>query len=989
VLLPPDTQPDPLALVSALERPGPYDDRYLGVPLDWWRLHALTGAAPVGRVLLLTWALALVAGALWLLDGLAWPRRDTAALLRVAGVVALLAVGLLAWASRDPFGMARALPLAPAPLAAATLTLAAGAAWRRAPAWAHWLPAVRPALLVVGGLLLAHLLLLLPLPLEWRGVAGLLVLALPGVLLAGLLFRHEREPLALAFLGLCGGLAVAALLLLVLHALPGPLPWWVVLLACDALSVALLVGLHRAHPAPVALASWLARPAAAVSPAAALLAVVLVGAVLRLVLLGNSEFQGDESRAILMAAGVYHGQDEILLLRPKGPVEVLIPTGLLVLTGQMNEWLARLPFALAGIGVLPGAYLLARRIFGSAAGGVAVPGAWVGALAAGILALDGFMLAFSRIVQYQSVILVMMLGALWCGWRFYEGAAPPWRYLLGAAVLAAVAMLSHYDGVFVLPALGWLALAGGWQRGWRGAQWARGLALPLLTGSGLLLAFYLPFVLNEHFGAATSDYLVYRLREGDYTSLSFNNLPLYGRLATFYGTTFQAGALALALLAGVVGWLLACSRPHPAARAGGVALVLLLLAGVAVLLVQPPAFNLSARINWAVLAFGLPLAWLALLPATPAALRVLVLWFAAPFVAMAFLIAEPRTHFYAMIPAAALLVALAVVQAVQWLRARRWRWALALLAGGSAALVLLALPYLYIAFLRPNPEYLRDFPRSRPAIYRASYGDRLPTDAGYFAFPQRDGWKVAGMLYRQGVLRGSYGSNKKPLITGWYARDVYRCGSDPAYFLRARSQSSLLPDGYDLSGYILVDHRRMMDIYSRAPVPHMPREFHLEDYAPAFDALPVASFPTQRFLFDVVPQHHLNATWQAGLRLNGLDMFTQPPADRALVVSLYWQPAQPLDPAYRLVAELVDEQGAVVGTAVPYCDSPPPADWPPGAITATALRLTWPPDLPPGAYRLRVGLRHATSNAWLPLADGSEHLTIDAPSLPIPAPGAP
>jgi hypothetical protein len=107
------------------------------------------------------------------------------------------------------------------------------------------------------------------------------------------------------------------------------------------------------------------------------------------------------------------------------------------------------------------------------------------------------------------------------------------------------------------------------------------------------------------------------------------------------------------------------------------------------------------------------------------------------------------------------------------------------------------------------------------------------------------------------------------------------------------------------------------------------------------------------------------------------------------VVSLYWQPAQPLDPAYRLVGELVDEQGAVVGTAVPFCDSPPPADWPPGAITDTALRLTWPPDLPPGAYRLRVGLRHATSNAWLPLADGSEHLTIDAPSLPIPAPGAP
>jgi hypothetical protein len=379
--------------------------------------------------------------------------------------------------------------------------------------------------------------------------------------------------------------------------------------------------------------------------------------------------------------------------------------------------------------------------------------------------------------------------------------------------------------------------------------------------------------------------------------------------------------------------------------------------------------------NWAVLAFGLPLAGLALFPATPAALRVLVLWFASPFVAMSFLIAEPRTHFYAMNPAAALLVALAVVSLLVWLRSRQARRAQWVLAGGGALLVLLSLPYLVLAFLRQSPEFLRDFPSSRPALYRASYGDSLPTDAGYFAFPQRDGWKVTGELFQRGVLRGDYTSNKKPLITGWYARGVYRCGERPVYYLLARSEASLLPEDYHLAGYILVDDRRMMDIYSQEPVAEIPPAYHLEDYRRAFDARQVENFSTQDFLFDVVPQYPLDAAWTQGVRLRGYNLFRWGEQETG-VVSLSWEASQPLAAGYTVVVEVVDDEGRVIRSAAPHCDSPSPVSWYARHVSNTAFLLAADTSLPPGTYHLRVGLHHADTGRWLPLADGAERLNF-------------
>ncbi|NJK82292.1 MAG: phospholipid carrier-dependent glycosyltransferase, partial [Chloroflexaceae bacterium] len=376
-------------------------------------------------------------------------------------------------------------------------------------------------------------------------------------------------------------------------------PWGWLVGAALALTVALLISSNTA----------VAPPEAATEPGATrrwlLLALLVLAATLRLPFLGSAEFQGDEARAMLLAMGIRHGQDDLLLLHRKGPLEALLPALPLVATGQVNEWTARLPFTLAGIGTVLGAYLLAERLFPRRSIG------WqAGLVAALTLALDGFLIAFSRIVQYQSIVLLMSTGAVLCAWQAAQGAPHPRRWLTVSAALAAVALLAHYDGIYVLPVLVWLALWTAWQQGRQPAVWLRLLWLPALMGAGLLASFYIPFFTHEQFGG-TIGYLSERVgQEGAAGGWLFNNLPAYYERATFYSTTYQMHWLIVVLAAAVLAWLLRYGRPR---WLGGV-LALLWAAGWLVLLVNPAGYQLDGW-NVALLVFAPPLIGLLLAPA--------------------------------------------------------------------------------------------------------------------------------------------------------------------------------------------------------------------------------------------------------------------------------------------------------------------------------------------------------------------------------------
>ncbi|MEI6778537.1 MAG: glycosyltransferase family 39 protein, partial [Chloroflexales bacterium] len=506
-----------------------------------------------------------------------------------------------------------------------------------------------------------------------------------------------------------------------------------------------------------------------------------IGIILRLTLLGGAEFQGDEARAMLLAVGVSQGDDGILLTHTKGPIEALIPAGPLILAGAGAEWVARLPFALAGIGLLLGVVAIVREIWPDSVRRSTI----IAVVSIALLASDGFALGFSRIVQYQSVVLLMSAGAFWCCWRFYAGAEQPARYLVSAAALLAVGLLAHYDAAMVAPALAWLVIAGGWRRGWRWREWLRGLGIPALLGAALLTSFYLPYVTSASFGA-TAEYLAGRAGQSGAGGPPFNNLPLYLSISSFYNAPPLVPILAVALFASFC-----------------------------------------------------------LLPFAPRGVAALALWFAVPFLAESFLIAEPRTHFYSAHPAAALIIGYGVA----WLAGKVPSVNIPLRLGGVLWLAV-SLSYAQLLYLRPFPEYQRSFPAARPAIMRASYGDKLP-EAGYFGFPHSDGWKAVAELYRAGVIVGSYDTNQNRWLVGWYLRNTPRCATNPDYYLIANAEATrYFPPGYHLFGEVTLGPTRTLAIYSRMPVAGSPQIFSGEELAAAFDARPVEPFPAAAILAD-------------------------------------------------------------------------------------------------------------------------------------------
>jgi hypothetical protein len=236
----------------------------------------------------------------------------------------------------------------------------------------------------------------------------------------------------------------------------------------------------------------------------------------------------------------------------------------------------------------------------------------------------------------------------------------------------------------------------------------RHLWLPVLIGAGLVLSFYLPFVLNERFGR-TAEYLAGRTGESDSGGFLFNNLPLYFQLLTVYNTTFQVYTAWIVLVFGLVFWTVRNDEGHKDERRKtkdeGLALVFrpssfvsrsvaglassLLLATAAISAWQPGWLQLPNGINLALIGFGLPMLWLIMRPGVLFGMRVALLFFAVPFLAMGFVIAEPRTHFYTMHIGGALLIGAIVGALERWSvgTLERWSGGRGAVGGGRSAVV--------------------------------------------------------------------------------------------------------------------------------------------------------------------------------------------------------------------------------------------------------------------------------------------------------------
>jgi hypothetical protein len=213
--------------------------------------------------------------------------------------------------------------------------------------------------------------------------------------------------------------------------------------------------------------------------------------VLRFVELGYSNFQGDELNALCKYTD-YKSLLQFLaylLGQQKGPVQYVLTCAYSLFDpGFSSELAIRLPFAIANLAALVCFFLLVRRLFGIQI-----------AIYAGFLfAVNGIFIAFGRIVQYQSFVLLGGVGALLSlvlGLQ-YEKWRVPGLYL--SFLLAAMALLAHFDAVFFLPPMVVLILHGWWRfRSQPGFSclW-RHLIGAAAIFTFLVLAFYVPYTLK-------------------------------------------------------------------------------------------------------------------------------------------------------------------------------------------------------------------------------------------------------------------------------------------------------------------------------------------------------------------------------------------------------------------------------------------------------------------------------------------------------------
>ena|GEM_PF-514727 len=620
----------------------------------------------------------------------------------------------------------------------------------------------------------------------------LILVALAGTVLtdAWLPWRDRTDALERVVLTLGLGYAWAVVAGMALNATPWGVRGATFVGATLVLAVVVAGGqrLRRAQacgrPRPLDRRTWLA-----------VAAVIAFASLFRLPNLGWSEFQGDEALVLHKAAATIDGRHDAIYVHKKGPAEILITAEVYAVQRRIDEGTARLPFAVAMLAGLAAMLVVGRGLFE----------ARVGLAATVILSLNGFFIAFGRVVQYQALVFLFGTLAVWCAWRYRHAADDDrdgaGRWLVLCALFLACGLLSHYDAALVAPAVGYLVVAR-WRAvpgSLRRERWA--VAAGFALGTALLAAFYVPLVRHPYFQSTTLKYLVeVRLGGGggEGGGAPYNALSKWMGLANFYSSAYYLVALDVLVAAAVTARLV---RRWP--RAGWAATAFGVLA-IPALVLRPEWFALTDDIegrSWAILVIGVALALVVLAAPRDPAWTTAALWLAAPVLFYATLVEAPRTHFHIVFPALSLIAALPIT--ALWHRIHPspsigggvgersspgagalGRWAppiaasLAIVAAYSAF-------YSWMVFVQHDVAYKRGYPDVQVAGAWYPFAE-LP-GSGWFGFPYRAGWRVIGSV--DADIAGDYDSNEEPAVTAWYTRGKPRCGETPQdVFIATRVQ---------------------------------------------------------------------------------------------------------------------------------------------------------------------------------------------------------
>ena len=743
-----------------------------------------------------------------------------------------------------------------------------------------------------------------------------------------------------------------------------PLTKWHMLGVCALITLPdVLVGLWRHQPA----LEWPDRRDGLV-----LLLILLVAASLRLPRLGYAEFHEDEVEVTSLAARVINGESYAVFLHRKGPLQMLVPMAGWLLAGRITEAWARLPFAVASLlGVLLAAQLAGRR-----AGKAAM-------LACGlVLALNGYLVAFGRMVQYQALVFLLVSVGIACLWRWLQegDARLSWPGLL----CVGASLLAHYDALLYLPVVAYL----GWRIWRRWPEARRALLVSGFVAGGTCLSFYVPYLLDpqfQHTGAYLAD-----SRVGG--AGLYNNLGLVWKLDAIYASRFYQPVL-VALVAAAFIWY----RPKP--RAWQVVMGMGAL-GLAVGLWRPDWLRVGslslACLPWLMLVAAVAIGFYSRRTsgaqhpssdgqATPPTDDQLVslLWWAGPALAYVFLVLDPRTHIYVMYPGAALLAGLGA--AVFWQKLGRLRPSLVVLAGAAVTLVWV---YQALIFLPSETQFA-----ALRSTWASSWGQtlygKLPKPESYFGYPSRAGWKAAGWLMATRQVPDDYRSmNTQYSVATWYSFETPRsCFEDPLLYLIGQPGNSVVDyrqypaaAQYTELGTVYSEGAARIVLIGKMNTPLRSNRLELDEIEPAFDALATPD----RFGRLDNPAVTVDAQVGELARLIGFTVYAPEQRTRELRVArgetlglrLHWRSLAPTGVTYRAFVHLGDDPVLAQWDDDLACRLPT-LWWRPGQLAAGQFRISVPPQTPVGRYPLLAGVYDAATMERLPIWDESGQLLGD------------
>jgi hypothetical protein len=145
--------------------------------------------------------------------------------------------------------------------------------------------------------------------------------------------------------------------------------------------------------------------------------------------------------------------------------------------------------------------------------------------------------------------------------------------------------------------------------------------------------------------------------------------------------------------------------------------------------------------------------------------------------------------------------------------------------------------------------------------------------------------------------------------------------------------------------------------------------------------------PTDTPRATIGPLHLLGASYGRLIRENTGDVLSpdQPlHAGDTLALTLFWLAERPVpSDQYMLFVHLrnAQNQTTVQVDLPPWNGLFPPERWPPGQVVSERIQMPLPETLPPGEYRLVLGLYDPQSGARFAAAQASERLPDDEVSV--------